>query len=158
MTSDDGKDLRPDHGKLKSGFAFHEYLLWWNYGSWSRFTAEKIPPSPLPLYKQKLSPKIKDGESWPRSISREETVPVYENWREAQSKMAAADWSMMEPFIQLTYSEQCPQKTLQLTETSFIDKRKIPKNFWSDLLEKKCPEGALCVFLKWFRCLCTFSA
>ncbi|KAJ7372034.1 hypothetical protein OS493_021462 [Desmophyllum pertusum] len=47
----------------------------------------------------------------------------------------------MEPFIQLTYSEQCPQKSSQLTETSLIDKRKVPEHFWLDLLERKCLEG-----------------
>lgn len=47
----------------------------------------------------------------------------------------------MEPFIQLTYNDQCPLKTSQLTETSFVDKRKVTEHFWFDLLERKCPEG-----------------
>ena len=68
------------------------------------------------------------------------------NWREAQSKMAAAGW-VMEPFIQLTYNDQCPLKTSQLTETSFVDRRKVTEHFWFDLLERKCPEGVYNVFV-----------
>ena len=76
---------------------------------------------------------------------RKETESRYKNWREAQSKMAAAGW-VMEPFIQLTYNEQCPVKTSQLTETSFIDKRKVNEHFWLDLLQRKCPEGVYNLF------------
>jgi len=47
----------------------------------------------------------------------------------------------MEPFIQLSYGEQCPRKLSKLTETLFIDKRKVPEKFWVDFLEAKCPEG-----------------
>ena len=53
----------------------------------------------------------------------------------------------MEPFIQLTYNDQCPLKTSQLTETSFVDKRKVTEHFWFDLLERKCPEGVYNVFV-----------
>ena len=76
---------------------------------------------------------------------RKETESRYKNWREAQSKMAAASW-VMEPFIQLTYNEQCPLKTSQPTETSFIDKRKVNEHFWLDLLQRKCPEGVYNLF------------
>ena len=76
---------------------------------------------------------------------RKETESRYKNWREAQSKMAAAGW-VMESFIQLTYNEQCPLKTSQPTETSFIDKRKVNEHFWLDLLQRKCPEGVYNLF------------
>ena len=52
----------------------------------------------------------------------------------------------MEPFIQLSYGEQCPRKSSKLTETSFIDKRKVSELFWIDLLETKCQEGVCSVW------------
>lgn len=90
---------------------------------------------------------VRNGARHPRAtVDREETESRYGNWREAQSKMAAAGW-IMEPFIQLTYNDQCPLKTSQLTETSFVDKRKVTEHFWFDLLERKCPEGVFMMFV-----------
>lgn len=90
---------------------------------------------------------VRNGARHPRAtVDREETESGYGNWREAQSKMAAAGW-IMEPFIQLTYNDQCPLKTSQLTETSFVDKRKVTEHFWFDLLERKCPEGVFMMFV-----------
>ena len=63
------------------------------------------------------------------------------DWREHENKMAAGGWGM-EPFIQLSYNEQCPKKTAKLPEIALVNKGKVPECFWLALLERKCPEGA----------------
>ena len=41
----------------------------------------------------------------------------------------------------LKSSEQCPNGSEELKATVFIKNAKLRDNFWSDLLEEKCPEG-----------------
>lgn len=74
-----------------------------------------------------------------------------QDWREHENKMAAGGWGM-EPFIQLSYNEQCPKKTAKLPEIALVNKRKVPECFWLALLERKCPEGAytLCDLWRFF--------
>lgn len=73
------------------------------------------------------------------------------DWREHENKMAAGGWGM-EPFIQLSYNEQCPKKTAKLPEIALVNKGKVPECFWLALLERKCPEGAytLCDLWRFF--------
>ena len=73
------------------------------------------------------------------------------DWREHENKMAAGGWGM-EPFIQLSYNEQCPKKTAKLPEIALVYKGKVPECFWLALLERKCPEGAytLCDLWRFF--------
>ena len=80
-------------------------------------------------------------------VRSRELVYIWTGGKLKMAAQAAADGWRMEPFIQLTYAEKCPKRSLHPAKTSFIDKSCVTKHFWLDLLETKCLGGSYLCFI-----------